>query len=162
MFFKWWAKHESLFSIMAFFVHQILGIIGFQVKTERNFSLVGIFTNLRRCRLQLDNLDKLIFVSKNLPSDLRVSGSSPFSLIKLIEVDATLEEEFQEYEAEFERDELLDFKLYLEAFLKEKKFVFCYPECQVYPMDISDGGYPSILISDIRLIYFYILTCYYN
>jgi hypothetical protein len=44
--------------------------------------------------LQLDNLDKLIFVSKNLPSDLRVSGSSPFSLIKLIEVDATLEEEF--------------------------------------------------------------------
>jgi hypothetical protein len=43
--------------------------------------------------LQLDNLDYLIFVSKNLLSDPWVNGSSPLSLIKLIEVDATLEEE---------------------------------------------------------------------
>jgi hypothetical protein len=25
---EWWAKHESLFPIMAFLAHQILGIIG--------------------------------------------------------------------------------------------------------------------------------------
>jgi hypothetical protein len=30
---KWWAKHESLFPTMAFFAHQILGIVGFQIET---------------------------------------------------------------------------------------------------------------------------------
>jgi hypothetical protein len=58
-----------------------------------------------------------------------VSGNYPLSLIKLIEVDATLEEEFQEYDGEFERDELLNLKLYLDAFLKEKNIVFYYLEC---------------------------------
>jgi hypothetical protein len=48
---EWWVKHESLFPTMAFFTHQIFGIIDFQIKTERIFSLVGIFTNLRRCHL---------------------------------------------------------------------------------------------------------------
>ncbi len=50
-FLEWWAKHESLFPTMAFFVHHILGIVGFQMETERPFSLARIFTNLRRCRL---------------------------------------------------------------------------------------------------------------
>jgi hypothetical protein len=36
---------------MAFFVRHILGIVGFQMETERPFSLARIFTNLRRCRL---------------------------------------------------------------------------------------------------------------
>jgi hypothetical protein len=35
-----WAKHESLFPIMAFLIHQILGIIGFQIETKITFSLV--------------------------------------------------------------------------------------------------------------------------
>jgi hypothetical protein len=39
---KWWAKHESLFPIVAFLAHQILGIVGFQIKIERIFSFVGI------------------------------------------------------------------------------------------------------------------------
>jgi DNA modification methylase len=49
--------------------------------------LVGIFTNLKRCHLQSNNLDKLIFVSKNWPNDLRVSCSSHTSLIMLVEFD---------------------------------------------------------------------------
>jgi hypothetical protein len=36
------------------------------------------------------NLDKIIFVSKNWPSDPRVGCSSPSSLIELIEADLAL------------------------------------------------------------------------
>jgi hypothetical protein len=67
--------------------------------------LVGIFTNLRRCHLQSNNLNKIIFVSKNWPSDPRVGCSSLFSLIQLIETEW---EELKQYEGEFEWDELLD------------------------------------------------------
>ncbi len=62
---EWWAKHKSFFSIVAIVARQILGIIGFQVETKITFSLVGVFTNLRRCCLQLDNSNKIIFVDKN-------------------------------------------------------------------------------------------------
>jgi hypothetical protein len=105
---EWWAKHESLFPIVAFLVHHILSIFGFQIEIENKISLDGILTNLRRCHLQSDNLDKIFFVSKNWPSDLRVGCSSPSSLIELIEVDLALEEELEQYEGEFERDKLLD------------------------------------------------------
>jgi hypothetical protein len=62
---EWWAKHKSLFPIVAFLARHILGIIVFQIKIEKKKSLVGIFTNLRRCHLQSNNLNKIIFVSKN-------------------------------------------------------------------------------------------------
>jgi hypothetical protein len=71
---EWWGKHEYLFSIVAFLAHHVLGIVDFQTKTENFFSLIGILTNLRRCCLQLDNLDMLIFVLKNWPHDLKVGG----------------------------------------------------------------------------------------
>jgi hypothetical protein len=56
--------HESLFLIVAFLAHWILVIVGSQIITEKIFYLVGILTNLKRCYLQSNNLDKLIFVSK--------------------------------------------------------------------------------------------------
>jgi len=37
-----------------------------------------------------------------------VGCNSPFSLIELIEADVALEEELEQYEGEFDRDELLD------------------------------------------------------
>jgi hypothetical protein len=49
---------------MAFLALQILGIVGSQIETERIFSLVGIFTNLRKCRLLPNNLDKIILLIK--------------------------------------------------------------------------------------------------
>jgi hypothetical protein len=54
--------------------------------------LVGIFTNLKKCCLQLNNLDKIIYVRKNWLSDPRVGCNSPCSLIELIEVDVALKE----------------------------------------------------------------------
>ncbi len=78
---EWWGKHECLFSIVTFLAHHVLGIVGSQRKTEKIFSLIGIFTNFRRCHLQLDNLDMLIFVLKIWPNNPKVGCSSPFSLI---------------------------------------------------------------------------------
>jgi hypothetical protein len=66
---------------------QILGIVVCQIKTEMLFSLVGIITNLRRCRLQSENLDKSIFVNKNWPNDPRIGCKSPSNLVEFIEND---------------------------------------------------------------------------
>jgi hypothetical protein len=52
--------------------------------------------------LQLDDLDEIIFVSKNWPSDLKVGCSSPSSLIELIEVNVALKKQLTQYEGEFE------------------------------------------------------------
>jgi hypothetical protein len=49
---QWWPKHESMFSTIGFLVRQILGIVESQIELEKVFSLVGILTNLKRCRLQ--------------------------------------------------------------------------------------------------------------
>jgi len=48
---QWWEKHEAMFLTIGFLVHQILRIVGFQIETERIFSLVGILINLRKCCL---------------------------------------------------------------------------------------------------------------
>jgi hypothetical protein len=53
-----------MFPTIGFLIHQILGIVRSQIKTERIFSLVGILTNIRKCNLQSKNLENLIFVSK--------------------------------------------------------------------------------------------------
>ncbi len=47
----WWAKHEPFFPIIVFLTCQILGIVGFKIKTKNIFSLTRILTNLKRCHL---------------------------------------------------------------------------------------------------------------
>jgi hypothetical protein len=69
-------------------------------------SLVDIFTNIRRYHLQSENMGKLIFVSKNWPNDTRASCKSPNDLVEFIEMDEQLKEELQEFEGEFEWDEI--------------------------------------------------------
>jgi hypothetical protein len=60
---QWWEKHENMFPTSGFCARQILEIVGSQIEIERIFSLVEILINLKRCHLQLENLNKLIFVS---------------------------------------------------------------------------------------------------
>jgi hypothetical protein len=82
-----------------------------KVKTKKIFLLVGIFTKLRRFCLQLDNLDKLIFVNKNWLDDLKVGYNSLSNLRKLIESNDVLDEEYEEYEeyeGNFDKYEILD------------------------------------------------------
>jgi hypothetical protein len=48
---EWWAKHESLFPIVAFLFIKFLALLVLKYKIERKISLVGIITNLRKCHL---------------------------------------------------------------------------------------------------------------
>jgi hypothetical protein len=105
---QWWAKHEAMFPIVGFWACQILGIIGSQIETKIFFSLVGILTNLRRCRLQLENLENLIFVSKNLPNDPRDGCKPPSNLVDLILIDLGFEEKLEKFEGSFDRDEIVN------------------------------------------------------
>jgi len=96
-----------MFPTIGFCARKILRIVGFQIEIERIFSLTSILTSLRRC-LQLEKLDKLIFVSKNWPNDYRIGCKSPFSLANFIENDLNLEEKLEEFERAFERDEVVE------------------------------------------------------
>jgi hypothetical protein len=57
-------KHETIFPIIGFFAHEILGVVRPQIEIEWIFFLVGTLINLRNCCLQLDNFKKLIFANK--------------------------------------------------------------------------------------------------
>jgi hypothetical protein len=99
---------RTCFLIVGFCARQILGIVGCQIEIERIFSLIGILTNLRRYHLQSKNLDKLIFVSKNWPNDLRIGCKIPSNLVDFIESDLNLEKKLEEFEGPFERDEVVE------------------------------------------------------
>jgi hypothetical protein len=62
---KWWKVHEAQLPIVRYLVHQILGIVGSQIEVKRIFSIVGIMTRLRKCRLGTQNLNQLVLISKN-------------------------------------------------------------------------------------------------
>jgi hypothetical protein len=74
-----------MFPTIGFLTQQILGIIGSQIDIERIFFLVRIFTTFRKCHLQIEKLEKLIFVNKNWLNDLRIRCKSPSILIEFFE-----------------------------------------------------------------------------
>jgi hypothetical protein len=74
-----------MFHTIGFCARQILGMVGFQIEIEKIFSLVGTLISLRRCHLQSENLNKLIFVNKNWPNDPRIVCKSHSSLAYFIE-----------------------------------------------------------------------------
>jgi hypothetical protein len=85
-----------------------LGVFGSQIEITRIFSLVGILTNLRKCHLQTENLEKLIFVNKNWPNDLKIGCKFPSNLVEFVEKDVNLTEELEKFESEFEKDEIVE------------------------------------------------------
>jgi hypothetical protein len=97
-----------MFPIVGFSARQILGVVECQIETERIFSLVGKLTNLRGCHLQIENLEKLIFVNKNWLDDAIIGCKSPSTLVEFLEKAVNLEEEFEEFEGEFEKDEVVE------------------------------------------------------
>jgi hypothetical protein len=95
--------------IISFLAHQILRILGSQIETQKIFSFnMYIFTNLRRCHLQLDTLEKLFFVNKNWPNDSKIDCKPHSNLVKMIDKDLDFEEKLKKFEGSFERDELVD------------------------------------------------------
>jgi hypothetical protein len=70
--------------------------------------LAEILTNLKRCCLQIENLEKLIFVNKNWPNDPRIGCKSLSNLVEFLKKDVNLEEELEEFEGEFEKDKVVE------------------------------------------------------
>jgi hypothetical protein len=68
---EWWRVNEALIPCVGFLARQYLGIPCYQIETKRIFSVAGILTNLRRSMLGLENLNNLIMIYKNWPSDSR-------------------------------------------------------------------------------------------
>jgi hypothetical protein len=85
-----------------------LGVIGSQIEIERFFSLARILSNLRRCHLQIENSEKLIFVNKNWPNDPRIGCKFPSNLVKFLEEDVNLEKGLEKFKGEFKRDEIIE------------------------------------------------------
>jgi hypothetical protein len=84
---QWRQKHETMFSTIRFLAQQIFGIVGSQIEIEMIFYLARILINLRKCCLQIENLEKLIFVNKNWANDLRIRYKSPSNLLEFLEMD---------------------------------------------------------------------------
>jgi len=99
---EWWKKHESM---LVFFSRQILGMISSQIEIERIFFLIHIFTNLKKCHLQLENLENLNSMTKNWPNDVRVGCKAPSSLLEFIDCEIDLKV-LDEFENSFEQEEL--------------------------------------------------------
>jgi hypothetical protein len=97
-----------MFLKIGFLACQIIGVVKSQIEIERFFSLMGTLTNVRRHHLQMNNLEKLIFMNKNWPRDFRVDWKSLCNLVEVIEKDLNLKEKLQEFERVFEEDEVLD------------------------------------------------------
>jgi hypothetical protein len=68
-----------------------------------------MLTNFRRCKLQTENLENLIFVSKHWPNDSKVRCKASSNLLEFIEImDGDPEEELEQCEGGFERDEVFE------------------------------------------------------
>ncbi len=48
----------------------MLGILGSQIKIKHIFIIVGVLTLVRRCKLEVENIDKLVIVLNNWPFDV--------------------------------------------------------------------------------------------
>jgi len=86
-----------------------LGIPISHIEFGRIFSIDKVLRALKRCWLQTNNLDKLIFFHKNWPFDLRVGCLKPFDLVVVCKVKFDLTNELDiEFMDEMEREEYVD------------------------------------------------------
>ncbi len=97
-----------MLSTIDFLIKQILGIVGSQIEIKNIFSLTEILTNLKRCHLQLDNLEKWIFMNKNWLDDARMGCKALNNLIMLIDFKLDIEHELNEFESSFEQHESIE------------------------------------------------------
>ncbi len=95
MFFSIARQAWNYVSYIGFLACWILGIVESQIAMKGIFSWIEILIKLRKCHLQLNNLDKLIFVNKNWPNDIKVGCKSFSNLVEFITIDAYLEEELE-------------------------------------------------------------------
>ena len=78
----WWKTNATRFPTLAYLARKFLGIPGSQIETERIFSVAGILTSLRRCRLGLSNVNGLIMIYKNWPTDARSACEASTNVVE--------------------------------------------------------------------------------
>ncbi len=100
---------EQKFPIVVALIRQNLGILIIQIESKKIFSIVGVLKTLKRCRLQTNKLDNLIFVHKNWPFDPRVGCLKPYDLATICEAEFDLTNELDaKFMDEMEREEYVD------------------------------------------------------
>ncbi len=110
----WWWMEKQKFPIVLAVARLIFGIPASQVEIERIVSIFGILTTLKRCRLQINNMDKLIFVNKNQSFDLHVGCLKLFDLATICEAESNLTNELDvEFMDEVKHEEYVDGDLQL-------------------------------------------------
>jgi len=82
-------------------------LLDHKLKQDGFFSLARILIKIRRC-LQIEILEKLIFVNKNWPTDLRIGRECLFNLVEVLERDIDLEKELENFEGDFEKDKVVE------------------------------------------------------
>jgi len=78
------------FCMFFFLIHQVLGIVGSRIEIERIFNIIGVITNLKWTRLEIENLNRLILIMKNWLSDNCVGCDGPLKfkfMVKFLEKD---------------------------------------------------------------------------
>jgi len=71
--------------------------------------LAGILTNLKRCCLKTENLEKMIFVKRKTSLMTFTTRSiSPSNLVEFLERNIDLKEELENFESDFKRDEIVE------------------------------------------------------
>lgn len=63
---EWWKMKEVAYPALAVLAQRYLSIPATSVPSERVFSAAGLVVNKQRSSLKTDNVDKLIFLNKNL------------------------------------------------------------------------------------------------
>jgi len=87
-----------MFPIVGFLIQQILGIVESQIEIERIFLRLEFLLILGDVVLQIENLEKLIFVNKNWPCDPKTGCKSLSDLLEFLERDMDIEEELEKCE----------------------------------------------------------------
>jgi hypothetical protein len=87
-----------MFPIVQLFTNFFLEIAKSHIETKHIFStLTSILTNLHQCMLQINNLEKLLFVHKNWLHGPRLScKGGPKSMVDMIELEIDLKKELEE------------------------------------------------------------------
>jgi hypothetical protein len=91
-----------------FLIKQILEIVGSQIEIKNIFSFTKILTSLKRCCLQLNNLEKWIFINKNWPNDAKMGCKALNNLVMLIDSKFDVKLELNEFETSFEQHEWIE------------------------------------------------------
>jgi hypothetical protein len=87
----WWWSHESQFPNVGFLAKFLKKILEFQIEIKRMFSLASVLIALRHYCLQVENLDRNIFVIKYWPNDPQLNCSVYANFKDYIKAEVALE-----------------------------------------------------------------------